>query len=146
MRKTAIILFLTLCLLISAMPLSAFAEETMEPVNEDPVDENIEPHHCEAFYTYLDNSQHQVKVYWYYIDTMTGTVFLTSMLAREYLDRHSVSSYSYSGNNYHSGTRHYFEYSGYCTRCGGLITKWESAACPGNGNCIAPFSVEPITE
>ena len=146
MRKTAIILFLALCMLISAMPLSAFAEETMEPVNEDPIDEVVEHHHSVPVYYFLNEQQHDVYLHEYNWDNLTGVIFDSHHEEYQRTENHYPSSYVYTGNNYHSGNRHYFQYSKYCHQCKTTILKWESAACPGNGNCIAPFSVEPITE
>ena len=53
---------------------------------------------------------------------------------------------SYTGNNYHSGTRHYFEYQLKCV-CGysNGSTRWKSAYCAG-GNHISPVSIQPIGE
>lgn len=44
----------------------------------------------------------------------------------------------YTGNNYHSGDRHFCQYRDYCIDCGHTSYHWESYACPGNGHCIMP--------
>ena len=44
----------------------------------------------------------------------------------------------YTGNNYHSGNRHYCQYRDFCICCGHTSYHWESYICPGNGHCITP--------
>ncbi len=141
MKRTVILFLSIVSMLISTVSISVigYAEGVTEPVNEDFIDEYIEPDHTQAFYFYLNNSQHQVKWYWWYVYTDTRVKFLTDVLEREYPENHTVSSYSYTGNNYHSGTKHYFEYAGYCEKCSGRVTKWVSGNCLGNGH-IEPFS------
>ena len=55
-------------------------------------------------------------------------------------------NYSYTGNNYHSGNRHYFEYTPYCTVCGFINPNniWRSGYCSG-GTHISPLTITPIT-
>ena len=138
MKRTAILLLLAFCLLISTLPLSAFAEETTEPVTEDPIDEIIEHHHSEVVYIYKNQQQHDVYLHEFYWDNTTGTIIDSYHEEYQRTENHYPANYVYTGNNFHSGNRHYFQYSKYCKQCGATITKWESAICPGNGHCIDP--------
>lgn len=55
-------------------------------------------------------------------------------------ESHSLQKMGYTGNNYHQGTRHYFEYEHKCLQCGYTKTLYESSSCPGpqGGGCIMP--------
>lgn len=55
-------------------------------------------------------------------------------------ESHNMGAYTYTGNNYHSGSKHYLEYSARCIQCGHYETKLESYSCPGNP-CILPQSL-----
>ena len=57
---------------------------------------------------------------------------------------HTMSSYSYTGNNYHSGSLHYVRYEHSCLQCGRTTGYWDHYSCPGNGHCILPQSVFPV--
>jgi len=138
MKRTAILLLLAFCMLISTLPLSAFAEETTEPVSEDPIDEIIEHHHSDVVYVYKNQQQHDVYLHEFYWDNTTGTIFDSYHEEYQRTENHYPANYVYTGTNYHSGNRHYFQYSRYCKQCDYTIIKWESASCPGNGHCIDP--------
>lgn len=117
----------------------SFAEEIETPVLEDDIDENWEVHHLEPVYTYIDNSQHKIDWYIVFINDL-GEYMMNGVIDQTSYASHMVSNYSYTGQNYHSGTRHYFQYGGTCSKCGGFITYWMDAFCPGNGNCILPWA------
>ncbi len=60
------------------------------------------------------------------------------IIASEY---HGTLSYTYTGNNYHSGGRHYYEYRATCSVCGISTTStWRSQACSGPP-CIVPTNL-----
>lgn len=44
---------------------------------------------------------------------------------------HNLTNNNLTGNNYHSGTKHYYEYIGLCAGCGESIYFWESQSCSG---------------
>ncbi len=56
------------------------------------------------------------------------------------LESHSLKEIGYTGNNYHQGTKHYFEYQYQCSQCGYTKTQYKSYSCPGptGGGCIMP--------
>lgn len=47
-------------------------------------------------------------------------------------ENHSYSGWTYTGTNYHSGSKHYFEEKGSCV-CGATTTRTIAYDCPGNG-------------
>ncbi len=58
-----------------------------------------------------------------------------------YQKNHSSTTYTSTGNNYHSGSLHYYEYGDKCNSCGAFSNrKWVSRACSGPP-CPSPFSV-----
>lgn len=48
-----------------------------------------------------------------------------------------------TGNHYHSGSKHYFEYSKMCEDCGAIVLYWVSQACGGPPCSIQIGSVKP---
>lgn len=60
------------------------------------------------------------------------------------IETHSYSSMTWSGQNYHSGLKHYGYYTKTCTTCKHTYGEWRSWNCPGgsNGNCVLPQSLE----
>ena len=93
-------------------------------------------------YTYwqIDGTRHMKQVMPSYLCTICGDVkFGEAVTAQE---AHSFH-HSYTYNNFHSGSEHYNEIKSQCA-CGYSYTSWSSYPCPGNGNCILPFSVEPV--
>lgn len=61
---------------------------------------------------------------------------------------HYSTTYAMTGNNYHSGSNHYYEYGYKCTDCGVFVgeTTWESVPCRGGNLCVEPWSLrdEPL--
>lgn len=59
-----------------------------------------------------------------------------------YYKQNHNASIEYTGNNYHSGSKHYAEYriTGSCSACGARGTYWTYYNCSGNP-CITPNSV-----
>ncbi len=51
---------------------------------------------------------------------------------------HTFTSYSYSGANYHSGTKHYFEYARSCIYCGHRDSYYNNVSCSGPP-CTIPY-------
>lgn len=93
-------------------------------------------------YTYyqIDGTKHIKLVMPSYLCTICGdTKFGDAVTTQEAHQFHS----SYTHNNYHSGSNHYNEIRHQCA-CGYSYTTWMYYPCPGNGNCILPFSVEPV--
>ena len=47
-----------------------------------------------------------------------------------------------TGNNYHSGDKHYYQYADICSLCGNYgASQWMSFPCPGTG-CVTPWNFE----
>ncbi len=60
-----------------------------------------------------------------------------------YKASHGTTVYTWTGNHYHSGTRHYYEYGYKCPDCGDFVsTTWTSLPCSGP-LCNTPWSVDP---
>lgn len=58
--------------------------------------------------------------------------------ARSACTEHNISAY-YNGNNYHSGSKHYAQYTQYCTSCGKTLgSYWVSYFCRGGSEHILP--------
>mgnify|MGYP000163848013 CR=1 FL=1 len=95
---------------------------------------------CSMYSTY----EHTLQTTKAFCCNTCNAIFYRVTETKEY---HSMSGYSYTGNNYHSGTKHYFQYERHCTTsgCGHTETKWRSANCSG-GNHILPLSIQPIAE
>lgn len=49
-----------------------------------------------------------------------------------------TSGYTYTGYNYHSGTRHYFEMAKYCIQCNHKDSYFDSRICSGPP-CTIPY-------
>ncbi len=92
---------------------------------------------------------------WYAEGVYDGTVISSSeiysgdiwyIIASPY---HGTTSTELSGNHYHSGTIHYYEYATICTTCRVVLsTEWRSQVCSGPP-CMPPgeiMSIEPETE
>ena len=60
------------------------------------------------------------------------------------IDDDTMTSYSYTGSNYHAGNYHYIRYERHCVQCGHSTGYWDHYSCPGNGHCILPQSVFPV--
>ncbi len=62
---------------------------------------------------------------------------------------HGTTSTELSGNHYHSGKFHHYEYATICTTCRVVLsTEWRSQVCSGPP-CMPPgeiMSIEPVTE
>ncbi len=80
----------------------------------------------------------------YYEPTIeyTGTIYYFI-----YGTQHADTVYGLTGNNYHSGNVHYYEYGYKCSNCYEVIgeTMWEYLPCNGN-TCIEPWNLrdEPL--
>lgn len=60
-----------------------------------------------------------------------------------YRDEHGSTTGTWTGNHYHSGTKHYYEYDYVCNDCGEFVrTAWTSLNCTGAA-CIMPWSMSP---
>lgn len=63
-----------------------------------------------------------------------------------YKSSHGSTVRTWTGNHYHSGSRHYYEYANVCNDCGEVAsTVWTNSACSGPP-CILPWSVTPTPE
>ena len=72
----------------------------------------------------------------------------SSVMAKCYLFRYHNYESVYTGNNYHKGKTHYFEYTNRCAVCGvSSGTTWEMVPCSGPP-CVnpTPFSLENESE
>lgn len=148
MKQFLSIIMLSFCLFISVFCFSenSYADETELPVAEDLIAKGYEPDHLEPFYEYIDNTQHAINWYEMFYNADLHVWLQNGKTDHIDYEGHTVSSYSYTGTNYHSEARHYFLYSGVCSKCGGTITRWSSGKCPGNGHCIAPLNVPSASE
>lgn len=52
---------------------------------------------------------------------------------------HDLSGLKFTGEHYHKGSRHFYEYRGTCTVCDGSGVVWESVSCSGPP-CPLPYS------
>lgn len=63
-----------------------------------------------------------------------------------YSKNHGSTTYTWTGNDYHSGSRHYYEYGYKCDNCGIFTsTTWTSMPCSGPP-CATPWSLTPVPE
>ncbi len=63
-----------------------------------------------------------------------------------YSKNHGSTTYTWTGNHYHSGSRHYYEYGYKCKNCGEFTsTTWKNEACSGPP-CSTPWSLTPSSE
>ncbi|MBQ7341373.1 MAG: hypothetical protein IJW41_04325 [Oscillospiraceae bacterium] len=63
-----------------------------------------------------------------------------------YKSEHGSTTYKYTGQNYHSGTRHYYQYGDLCADCGKYTyTEWISSACSGPP-CSNVMGITPTPE
>lgn len=63
-----------------------------------------------------------------------------------YKSSHGDTTYTWTGEHYHSGTRHYYLYAYVCDDCGGYAsTVWPSTPCAGPP-CATPWSYTPELE
>lgn len=79
----------------------------------------------------------------WYTESGTCTVCGESYSTQFSVPESHVITSIYTGNNYHSGTRHYAQYKDLCTWCGHVSYHWTSFSCPGNGHCIVPQVYNP---
>lgn len=52
-------------------------------------------------------------------------------------ETHTLSGGTYTGNNYHQRSLHYYQYTAACTVCGGTVTYWSGTLCMGPP-CLVP--------
>ena len=63
-----------------------------------------------------------------------------------YKSSHGSTTYKYTGQQYHSGTRHYYQYGYLCADCGKYAsTTWTSVACSGPP-CSSIMGITPTPE
>lgn len=88
-------------------------------------------------YTYINVSHegHNIfKTTTYKCTVCGGLTHEDSFMGSE---SHGSLKYQYTGSNYHSGDRHYFQYGCYCA-CGHCTgTEWRSKSCIGSGHVSA---------
>lgn len=145
-RRIISLLLVMLFVFIPAISAHVYADELEYP-EEDPIDEEIIEHFKdEVFYTNPTATTHEVWTREILINTQTQMLIVTNNVTYLRTENHSFSPLTYNWNNYHSGNLHYFQYSKHCYNCGYTYSEWQSALCPGNGHCIAPMAIDPITE
>jgi len=140
--KSLAAVFLALFIL-AAIPTQAFAAETHEEVA------TMHTHqwrldHYDTTYIPIDDETHLKTVYPVYYCTVSGCTNSYLGNGASSTVSHTMSSYSYTGNNYHSGSLHYVRYEHSCLQCGRTTGYWDHYSCPGNGHCILPQSVFPV--
>lgn len=63
-----------------------------------------------------------------------------------YKANHGNTTYTWTGEHYHSGSRHYYRYAYVCNDCGDYVsTVWTSQSCSGPP-CATPWSITPVPE
>lgn len=63
-----------------------------------------------------------------------------------YKTNHGSTVYTWTGNHYHSGAQHYYEYGNKCQSCDEFVsTTWTSTPCSGPP-CHTPWSVNPAPQ
>ncbi len=80
----------------------------------------------------------------YYPSTVTYDSPLRFIL---YKRNHSDTTYTWTGEHYHSGASHFYRYSYVCDGCGYSNMVWQELPCTGP-HCNLPWSVnpDPVTE
>lgn len=79
----------------------------------------------------------------YHAPTITYDSDLRYLL---YKSNHGNTTYTWTGEHYHSGTRHYYLYAYICNDCGDYVsTVWTSQQCSGPP-CTTPWSYTPEPE
>ena len=144
MRKNKSLATVLLVLfVIAAIPTQAFAAE--------PRTEAVEGHthqwyfdHYDTLYIPIDGEDHLRVRYPVYYCSVSGCNEVDVSAGIEATLPHSMTSYSYTGSNYHSGKYHYVRYERSCVQCSYSDGYWDHYLCPGNGHCILPQSVFPI--
>ncbi len=144
MRKikalTAVILTVSLIavLLTQAFATDAQAEVAATHTHQWYVD------HYDYSYMGINESQHYKIITPVKYCSVTGCTEVKLGDSSLVTESHSMSSYSYTGDNYHSGKYHYIRYERSCYQCGYSDGYWDHYSCPGNGQCILPQSVSPV--
>lgn len=83
--------------------------------------------------------------------TEMGTIDVCSICAlqvvkieKRFTDPHNFGNEYYNGVNTHVGSQHKIQYKKDCSTCRYSSVRWSDPyPCPGNGNCIVPYSIEP---
>ena len=140
--KSLAAVFLALFIL-AAIPTQAFAAETHEGVATMHT-QQWRLDHYDTTYIPIDDETHLKTVYPVYYCTVSGCTNSYLGNGASSTVSHTMSSYSYTGNNYHSGSLHYVRYEHSCLQCGRTTGYWDHYSCPGNGHCILPQSVFPV--
>lgn len=145
-KKIISLLIVTLLVFVPAFSGQIYADSLDYP-EQEPIDEEIIEHFKdEVFYTNCTATTHEVWTREILINTVTGALIATNNVTYLRTESHHFSPLSYNMNNYHSGSKHYFQYSKYCYECNYTCSEWHSGYCPGNGHCIAPMSIGPLSE
>lgn len=79
--------------------------------------------------------------------TSAPTIFYNSdIYYLVYKKNHGSTTYTWTGNDYHSGTLHYYEYGDKCDDCGVFTTSvWTTEPCSGPP-CVTPWSLNTIPQ
>lgn len=130
-------------LLIAVFPIQAFAADaqlnaTVAHTHKWYVD------HYDYTYMQISDSQHYKMITPVKYCSVSGCSKVELGDSTTVTQSHSTGSYSYTGNNYHSGKYHYVRYEKNCSLCGYTEGYWDHYSCPGNGHCILPQSVFPV--
>ena len=142
-RAKQMIAAILIILLIAAFPVQAFAAEA-QVATATAHEHNWKFDHYAYSYFEVDSSNHAEGKVPVYKCTVSGCFEVDMGDFIWTTKSHTMSSYAYNYNNYHSGTRHYAEYSRSCNQCGYTESYWDDYPCPGNGNCIFPMSLKPV--
>ncbi len=90
----------------------------------------------------LDKEWHKLRVRKYKVCTLCGDTQEISI--NDENRRHAFRDPYYTGANQHVGSSHKVQYAKKCWVCEFTDYWWSDPyPCPGNGNCIVPYSIEP---
>ena len=141
-RWLLLCLALLLVVFVGFFQTPAEASEPVEPETNLEGFRDYQPDGGDVIYVFKDFDSHDVYFRQHFYDPTIGAHLYG---ATEFLrtESHTPGGSTYTGNNYHSGTKHYFQYRRTCSHCTPVFYQWISANCPGNGHCISPLDVIP---
>lgn len=124
---------LLIAILFVAMPIQLLAAQ------DDLRHTHSYDEYVTTFVEYIGSANYHVKFVTVRYKCDCGAFY--DINEEEKSEEHVKGTFSYTGNNYHSGSRHYFEYEGSCILCDQPLSEWRFYSCPGNP-CILPQSIK----
>ena len=135
-------LIMVICTFILALaPFRAFAAAEKPAVSTAHTHSYVESEYIMSF-SAIDKDWHKLKVRKYKVCTLCGDTQEQGICEEK--TRHAYGNEYYTGANRHTGSNHQVEYAKKCSICNYTDYRWSDPyPCPGNGNCIVPYSIEP---